>query len=596
MKKLFGCEFALTLLSDVAVRLWPSVLVIMVLTTSGACLQQAQAPAEVQLSQKAGIVPTIAAGPSADGMPVLQAGSNSPSQPTAGIEIGPIGEAATGNGIEYHGGPLMLNPHNVYFIWYGNWTGNSATTVLPSFISGLSGSPYFGINTTYENGSNQNMSSSTIMAGQIFDSYSGGSSLSDSGVQTVVNRALLNGSLPRDANGIYFVLTSADVNETSGFCTSFCGWHTHFAPSPNFTDIKYAFIGNPDRCPSSCISFLNQSNGPNGNRGADGMADVIAHELDESVTDPDLNAWYHTGLTGENGDLCNFNMGSTFTAPNGTQANVTLGGRNFLIQQNWLNDGGGGCHIASTGNVFLYPSAHDQYYGCHGIASGSVADCNNISDANDRLMCQAIAQHSQTPCSTPVTDRNLQLSCFGIAFAPNFPTNCRDITNPQMQSFCYGVSSGGSPTTPNCSTVADSDARALCNGMALHDSSFCSGISNANDRQFCLGVSSHTPSQCSTISSCPDPNAQAACLNGGGTWNWSTCSCQVACDPADEQACIDSGGNWDPTSCTCGPGCGRQIQCAQSPGALPSAPPAQEQSKDIVQSLQFSASRNEKWF
>src|SRR5436190_20126793 len=51
----------------------------------------------------------------------------------------PTGFAATGNGIEYHGGPLMITPHNVYFIWYGNWSGNTATTILPAFISGLSG-------------------------------------------------------------------------------------------------------------------------------------------------------------------------------------------------------------------------------------------------------------------------------------------------------------------------------------------------------------------------------------------------------------------------------------------------------------------------
>src|SRR5438309_338036 len=35
----------------------------------------------------------------------------------------------TGNGIEYHGGPVMPGPHNVYFIWYGNWNGNTATSI-----------------------------------------------------------------------------------------------------------------------------------------------------------------------------------------------------------------------------------------------------------------------------------------------------------------------------------------------------------------------------------------------------------------------------------------------------------------------------------
>ena len=50
----------------------------------------------------------------------------------ANQELTPIGEAiVTGNGIEYHGGPVMLGPHNVYFIWYGNFSGNIALTMLP---------------------------------------------------------------------------------------------------------------------------------------------------------------------------------------------------------------------------------------------------------------------------------------------------------------------------------------------------------------------------------------------------------------------------------------------------------------------------------
>src|SRR5207237_2430936 len=118
--------------------------------------------------------------------------------------------------------------------------------------------------------------------GSTNDSYSHGTTLSDSGVQAVVSNAIGSGALPKDTNGVYFVLTSADVNESSGFCTQYCGWHTHGAISGS--DIKFAFIGNPDRCPSACAE---QSTGPNGTGGADGMASIIAHELEEATTDPD---------------------------------------------------------------------------------------------------------------------------------------------------------------------------------------------------------------------------------------------------------------------------------------------------------------------
>jgi len=244
-----------------------------------------------------------------------------------------------GNGISLHGGPVITGTTNMYYIWYGNWSGNTATTILTDFASNIGGSPYFNINTTYYNSSNVYVSNSVNYAGSTTDSYSQGTSLSDAAIQTVVSSAISSGRLPKDTNGIYFVLTSSDVTASSGFCTQYCGWHTHGTISGS--DIKYSFVGNPDRCPTSCAM---QTVGPNGNAGADGMASIIAHELEEAVTDPDLNAWYDTRGY-ENADKCAWTFGTTYTA-NGAMANVKLGTRDFLIQQNWVNAAGGYCSMS----------------------------------------------------------------------------------------------------------------------------------------------------------------------------------------------------------------------------------------------------------
>jgi len=245
------------------------------------------------------------------------------------------------NGINYHGGPVMLGTPNVYYIWYGNWSGNSATTILTDFASTIGGSPYFSVNKTYYSGttSPQNISGLVTFAGSTTDAYSQGTALSDAAIKTVVSDAIASGRLARDANGVYFVLTSADVNATSGFCTQYCGWHTHGTISGS--DIKYSFVGNPARCPTSCAA---QTTGPNGNAGADGMASIIAHELEEAVTDPDLNAWYDRSGA-ENADKCAWKFGTESTAANGSKYNVTLGGRQYLIQQNWVNAAGGYCSM-----------------------------------------------------------------------------------------------------------------------------------------------------------------------------------------------------------------------------------------------------------
>jgi hypothetical protein len=246
---------------------------------------------------------------------------------------------SSSNGIRYHGGPVMLGTTHIYYIWYGNWNGDTADSILTNLAQSIGGSQYFNINTTYYNSANQHVSNLVAFGLATHDNYSQGSNLSDAQIQAIVSQAITSGALPTDPTGVYFVLTSQDVNETSGFCTKYCGWHTRGTISG--TDVKYAFIGNPARCPSACAA---QSTSPNSNLGADAMASIIAHELEESVTDPDLNAWYDTRGE-ENADKCAWTFGTTYTVGNGSHANMKLGTMDYLIQQNWVNANGGFCAL-----------------------------------------------------------------------------------------------------------------------------------------------------------------------------------------------------------------------------------------------------------
>lgn len=261
-------------------------------------------------------------------------------RPISGEAKGQGGGPKYTNGINYHNGPLILGSAHVYYIWYGNWSGNTAPTILNNFASLIGGSPYYDINTTYYDVNKNFVSNAVVNMGAGTDNYSQGTALSDASVKTVVANQISSGSLPRDTNAVYFVLTSADVTETSGFCTQYCGWHTHGSIAG--ADIKYAFVGNPDQCPSACSA---QTTSPNGNAGADAMASIIGHELEEAVTDPDLNAWYdNRGM--ENADKCAWTFGTTYTTSNGSKANMSLGGVNYLIQQNWVNAKGGYCAMS----------------------------------------------------------------------------------------------------------------------------------------------------------------------------------------------------------------------------------------------------------
>ncbi len=260
-----------------------------------------------------------------------------------GTELAPASRTAKArtNGISYHGGPVILGTTNAYVIWYGNWPGTSTTpAILTDMLGSIGGSPYFNINTTYYNGSNTHVTNAVALKGTTTDAYSRGVALSDNDVQAVVQSALSSNRLPVDPNGVYFVLTSSDVSETSGFLTQYCGWHSNAAMSG--ADIKFAFVGDPSLLLSACAAQTSSS--PNGNVAADAMASIIAHELEESVTDPDLNAWFDT-RGNENADKCAWTFGTTYPASNGSRANMKLGTRNYLIQRNWVNANGGSCQL-----------------------------------------------------------------------------------------------------------------------------------------------------------------------------------------------------------------------------------------------------------
>ncbi|HYM00660.1 MAG TPA: hypothetical protein VEZ90_17025 [Blastocatellia bacterium] len=258
--------------------------------------------------------------------------------------------AATPN-LTYHNGTLLTTP-TVYLIWYGNWNQSNGSDnpagqqIVRDFCNTIGGSPYFQLNSTLSAGS-LNITGAVTFGGEATDTGSQGTRLSDNRVFAVVTRALTNHLLPYNANGVYFVLTSSNISETSGFCTQYCGWHT--VGGSSFGNVHFAYVGNANRCLNACSA---QTTSPNGNAGVDGMVSVIAHELSEATTDPELNAWFDSNGA-ENGDKCAWTFGhAQFQVSNGSFANITLGSRNFLIQRMILRQSSGTdfCMMNSTQN------------------------------------------------------------------------------------------------------------------------------------------------------------------------------------------------------------------------------------------------------
>ena len=239
--------------------------------------------------------------------------------------------------MNYYGGPMIVTPI-IYIIWYGNWNQNNGADtpagqqLVRDWAGGIGGTPYYKLNQSLSVPGYQ-LSGNVTFGGETSDNGTS-TSLSDADIQTIVNRNVGSGKpLPYNSSAVYFVVTSSNVNETSGFCTQYCGWHTYGNVTAGH--VRYSFVGNAKRCLSACAA---QSTSPNGNPGVDGAISVLSHELEEAATDPDINAWLDS-RGAENADKCAWTFGHAQYQSNGAWANMNFGGHDWLIQRNILKSG-----------------------------------------------------------------------------------------------------------------------------------------------------------------------------------------------------------------------------------------------------------------
>ena len=251
----------------------------------------------------------------------------------------------------YHNGPVQPGIRNLYTIYYGCWDDNcgilgdfKTSQLLAEFITTIGDTPYARINSTYTDSSGQPAASSFIYGGQVADSsYSQGVDLTQSDILSLISKQVNSFQLPQDPNGIYVILASADIASTAtGFCSPSAPPY-HGQGLVNGAPVKYIFLGNPNRCPSVAgPQFSRTGPTPNDSYAGDVLASNLAHALNGILTNPLGNGWYDRyGL--ENADKCqdalgNPAFGQTYLTANGARANVRFGSRDFLIQQNWVND------------------------------------------------------------------------------------------------------------------------------------------------------------------------------------------------------------------------------------------------------------------
>jgi hypothetical protein len=188
-----------------------------------------------------------------------------------------------------------------------------------------------------------------LFGGAVNDNYSHGVELTADDIGAIVKDHIESNDLPQDPAGIYVVIASADVGSSAtGFCTTVGTPPPHGIVYAFGSAARYAFVGDPDRCPAIAgpqfiDRFGNKLPTPNDDFAGDVMVSDLAHVLSATVTNPYRQGGWYDKYGLENADKCQGTFGSTYTTGNGARANVKWYGRDYLVQQNWVNDKKAGC-------------------------------------------------------------------------------------------------------------------------------------------------------------------------------------------------------------------------------------------------------------
>ena len=253
--------------------------------------------------------------------------------------------------IMYHGGPVMTNANKIVSIYWGPSTiytngptpgtvgsGNNDYSLIGYFLRNIGQTPYWKINQEYRDSQGKGVPNALYYTKYWANPSSPGSTPNDDAIRNMIKSGFYTKYAP-DQNTIYLVFSGPGVNLGGGFGTTdgYCAYHNRFryVNGPFVYIIKYAVMPYGASKPE-CTANLIETKGPNPDHGADVEVSALAHELAETVTDPQLNAWYDMQTPKqENADKCAWKFGNTYTTANGAKANIKVGVKDFLIQQNW---------------------------------------------------------------------------------------------------------------------------------------------------------------------------------------------------------------------------------------------------------------------
>jgi hypothetical protein len=263
--------------------------------------------------------------------------------------------------LTYHGGAVMrtITTYAVYWRPSGtSFNGDNTTyqnTINQFFTdvatdSGLSSNVYATDPQYYDTigGGTHHIAYSSTFAGSIVDTNpfpSDGCTdgidthcLTEDQLTTELQSVVEGQGWPENGSTQYFLFTPKNVGSCGfGDCAyqDFCAYHDSFSTGGG-NEIIWADQPWTANWPSAGSSVCDEHQYPNSSD-ADPTINVMSHENNEAITDPNLDAWYDAAGY-ENGDKCAWTFGS-LSGTSGHFYNQTINGHHYLLQEEYNNAG-----------------------------------------------------------------------------------------------------------------------------------------------------------------------------------------------------------------------------------------------------------------
>ena len=260
--------------------------------------------------------------------------------------------------------------------------------------------------------------------------------VTDAQVQAEVNRVINATSGSRGLHDIWYVFTPPGVDEciSPGVCetNAYGGYHSvsdlsHGSTPPTI----YAYTGDP-----IVKSQANNEPGadPEGYPDAEHVIDIIAHEVNEAMTDPEGVGWMDPNGF-EVGDKCEFGpqFGSPLGfAPDGSPFNQVVNGHKYLIQEMWANRGNDNrpdCVRATTNTSNALPLPQVVLNQFSSTVSGNTE--NNASGVTVKVTLLRASVASGAPVTVAQGTGTTSSGAWSVSLAPHAVGDDRDVIDVQ---------------------------------------------------------------------------------------------------------------------------------------------------------------------